>query len=73
MEKDRGIKITNVESDKQCSIGVVSSSAFLCEIHFGTESWKTVILAEDETDIPIKAAEQYGNVRCEIIDVYDWF
>ena len=49
------------------------NSAFLCEIHFGTLSWKIVILAEDKTDIPIKAAEQYGNVRCEIIEVYDWF
>lgn len=26
MEKDRGIKITNVGSDKQCSIGVVSNN-----------------------------------------------
>lgn len=25
MEKGRGIKITNVDGDKQCSIGVVSS------------------------------------------------
>jgi len=29
MEKDRGIKITNVDSDKQCSIGVVNKS-FSC-------------------------------------------
>lgn len=54
------------------SLGVVSSSAYLCEIQLGTQSWKTVILAENETDIHIKAAEQYGNVRCEVIDVYDW-
>ena len=27
MEKDRGIKITNVDSNKQCSIGVVRRSA----------------------------------------------
>lgn len=27
MEKDRGIKITNVDSDKQCSIAVVRRSA----------------------------------------------
>lgn len=26
MEKDRGIKITNVDSDKQCSIGIVRLS-----------------------------------------------
>jgi len=26
MEKDRGIKITNIDSDKQCSIGVVRRS-----------------------------------------------
>ena len=30
MGKDRGIKITNVDSDKQCSIGVVANRTFRC-------------------------------------------
>ncbi len=30
MAKDRGIKITNIDSDKQCSIGVVVST-LVCE------------------------------------------
>ena len=63
----------NNQQATNSDLGAVISSAYLCEIHCGTESWKTVILAEDKTDIPIKASEQYGNVRCDIIDVYDWF
>ena len=58
MEKDRGIKITNIDSGKQCSIGVVRRSAldWFNGLNLEEQFYKTIehngLIAGDNTRHP---------------------